>query len=293
MTHSVARNFSSSQPSTMLFTRQGSDVERDIYTPLPISTARTRRATLAQETPPTTTFSTPQSTLQAHGHITRVRTVSMPEQRLNMTVVSPNSTVATTPITRSPIKSSISPSRLPRYQQRPRQIHQQSVSLEIPKSSIPRISPIQTSPSTPKLPTSTIPRPVRNAIPMPLRYRKENPLVVVQHLRNLLAERGIKLEEYLHTDDLVALHDREIMERAHTLRQAQSRQGSQGYTTDDTLSVFGVTVRQTSLYASTEAIFGGYGHDLPIIIFSCVEELHQRDVRFAWLKFWYLYIPCE
>ncbi|KAG7091433.1 hypothetical protein E1B28_010469 [Marasmius oreades] len=262
----------------MLFPRRGSKAESDPYTPLPVATARARRASLAQEGPPTMAFLKPH---QGHGHDTRARSASMPGPRPIITVATPNNTISALSVT----NSSVSPSRLPRYQQTPRRFHQQSISLQIPKSSVHRVLPIPNSSTMVTLSNANnvTTHSVRKGMSAPLtrRFRKDDPLGVIQHLRNILVPRCLELGEYLLTDDLVALHDREIMERAHRLKQIQSRRGQQGRgepTLDDTLNVFGVTLRQASLYASTTAIFGGYGHDLPIIVFSCVEELHRKGL---------------
>ncbi|KAJ8094083.1 hypothetical protein PM082_023291 [Marasmius tenuissimus] len=258
----------------MLFGRPDSP---DPYTPIPAHTARARRASQSNPSIQTsTTLLSPGTAARKYGRNTRARAASMPSNsRPAIKITIPDPTRPTP--TSNPTKPSVSPSRLPRYQaqsQFPRYVHQQSTSLNIPKSSIPR--PIRTSSSSSELP---IPSPKSQCpggatpSPRPRRFIKQEPLIVIQHLRNLLAQDGLEWSEYLQIDDLIALHEREIMEGAHRPKHHQNKLAE-----DDTLSVFGTPLRQTSLFASTKAIFGGYEHDLPILVFSCVEELHRQGI---------------
>ena len=41
------------------------------------------------------------------------------------------------------------------------------------------------------------------------------------------------------------------------------------------LDVFGVPLNETVLRAPATAILGGYRHDLPLVVFLCVEELYR------------------
>ena len=42
-----------------------------------------------------------------------------------------------------------------------------------------------------------------------------------------------------------------------------------------TVDVFGVPLNETVLRAPATAILGGYRHDLPLVVFLCVEELYR------------------
>jgi hypothetical protein len=43
--------------------------------------------------------------------------------------------------------------------------------------------------------------------------------------------------------------------------------------------VFGVSLHKVSLFASTTAILGGHQHDLPIVVFACIEELYRTGIH--------------
>ncbi|KAK1231991.1 hypothetical protein PQX77_004872 [Marasmius sp. AFHP31] len=214
----------------MLFARPDSP---DPYTPIPTHTARARRASQSiPSTQTSTALLSPSSAARKYGHNTRARAVSMPSNSRPAIKITIPDSIRPTP-TLDPSKPSVSPSRLPRYQahsQFPRYVHQQSTSLNIPKSSIPR--PIRASSSSSELP---IPSP-KSQCPTPLsrprRFVKQEPLIVIQHLRNLLAQDGLEWSEYLQIDDLLALHEREIMEGAHRSKHHQNKLAE-----DDTLRI--------------------------------------------------------
>jgi hypothetical protein len=41
------------------------------------------------------------------------------------------------------------------------------------------------------------------------------------------------------------------------------------------VDIFGVPLNESVLRASATAILGGYRHDLPFVVFLCVEELYR------------------
>ncbi len=41
------------------------------------------------------------------------------------------------------------------------------------------------------------------------------------------------------------------------------------------IDVFGAPLRQVAVYASTVTVLGGLEHELPIVVYSCVEELYR------------------
>ncbi|KAK7032157.1 hypothetical protein VNI00_013331 [Paramarasmius palmivorus] len=165
------------------------------------------------------------------------------------------------------------PSRLPRPQQNPRK-HQHSASLNIPKSSIPRPTSLSrpTPPSSTKPKTSPVATPTKSIDISPARrFTKGEPEIVVKHLKSLLGPNTC-FADTLPLDDLAALHEREAMDLKSRFRGKQCSQS---------LSVLGIPLRQTSHYASTRAILGGYEHDLPVMVFSCVEELYKLGLSAA------------
>ncbi|KAI3608946.1 Rho GTPase activation protein [Moniliophthora roreri] len=253
---------------SILFNRQGEAA--DPYTRLPTYTARSRRASLAQRPDiglgfsPSTSTSGSLPKIRTQDGESRFRSVSMPPTRqvpLDLAVETE---------TKNPPKSSIPrpSSRLPRPRQTSRK-HQQTASLNMPRLSIPRPTnfdqPLPSSPtkSTTPLIAATVTS-TTETVPS-RRFMKDRPDIIVKHLESLLG-LDARLVDVLPVDDLVALHEREAMESATRLKSGQISQS---------LSVLGIPLRQTSHYASTKAILGKYEHDLPIIVFSCVEELYR------------------
>ncbi|KAL0574515.1 hypothetical protein V5O48_007448 [Marasmius crinis-equi] len=250
----------------MLFPRRGSAQDPDPYTPVPTQSLRARRED------PLNTSSNTLSPPRKRSLSARVRAASLPSNGRPVTKISIPDLSQSKPS--SPTNASTTPSRLPRLQ--PRRVHQKSVSLSVPRSGIPRPSTIRATAEVTRTKPPTPPR--HNTFTVKSRhFIKHEPLIVVQHLRSLLILDGLEWSDHLHIDDLVALHEREMMEVAHRLKQYQSKNRQPRCSQDDdTLTIFGTTLRQASLYASAKAILGGHEHDLPIVVFACVEELYRR-----------------
>ncbi|KAE9400257.1 hypothetical protein BT96DRAFT_657070 [Gymnopus androsaceus JB14] len=173
------------------------------------------------------------------------------------------------------------PSRLPR----PRRQHRPSASLDIspskPKakqraSALVPPSPVKTQPLHIDLPApSLLPAPI------PRKFSKRDPQHILNELASLIdASDAAKMREYLPLDVMLAMHERELMEGAARLQRAKSIKGGQAtmVSSSGPTGVFGIPLRQVSLYASTKAVLGGFEHDLPIVVFACVEELYRSGI---------------
>ncbi|KAF8829617.1 hypothetical protein HHX47_DHR3000855 [Lentinula edodes] len=140
---------------------------------------------------------------------------------------------------------------------------------------LPPIPPIPSSTSLPVIPIT---------VPEPRKFSKRDPKQILSDFKSLIgAEECGKVREYLPLDVMSAIHERELMERAARFRRAKSIRGhSSGRIAVDNLSeptsVFGFPLRQIALYASTKAVLGGFEHNLPIVVFACVEELYRSGI---------------
>ncbi|KAJ4499727.1 hypothetical protein C8R41DRAFT_606061 [Lentinula lateritia] len=140
---------------------------------------------------------------------------------------------------------------------------------------VPPIPPIPSSTSLPVIPIT-----VRE----PRKFSKRDPKRILSDIKSLIdAEECVKVREYLPLDVISAIHERELMEGAARFRRAKSIKGhSGGRIAVDNLSeptsVFGFPLRQIALYASTKAVLGGFEHNLPIVVFACVEELYRSGI---------------
>ncbi|KAA1476917.1 hypothetical protein DENSPDRAFT_743891, partial [Dentipellis sp. KUC8613] len=104
------------------------------------------------------------------------------------------------------------------------------------------------------------------------------PLVPKVHYRTLLLRlkrvlraQGSNIKDYIDAEDIHALYvqdvgDREKRERDR-VKIARVRK-----------DVFSAPLRESLGYASTTAILGGYRHDLPIVLFYCIEELYRTGI---------------
>ncbi|KAK0205370.1 hypothetical protein DFS33DRAFT_1327780 [Desarmillaria ectypa] len=97
---------------------------------------------------------------------------------------------------------------------------------------------------------------------------KPSPTLVMNYLHDAIGRDIVNVTWHLEMDDLLALHERELMER-------RNGRGSKQNSLDMSMNIFGVPLRQVSMYASTTAILGGFEHELPIVVYSCVEELYR------------------
>ncbi|KAF5356463.1 hypothetical protein D9757_012464 [Collybiopsis confluens] len=122
--------------------------------------------------------------------------------------------------------------------------------------------------------------------PAPQKIFKRDPRRVLCDLGMLLGSGQMeKLNGYLPLDILMAIHERELMEGEARLQRANSikshSEGSsvaRGSTSTAPTGVFGFPLRQITLYASTKTALGGFEHDLPIVVFACVEELYRAGI---------------
>ncbi|KAJ7600491.1 hypothetical protein C8J56DRAFT_1156850 [Mycena floridula] len=131
-------------------------------------------------------------------------------------------------------------------------------------------------PTGPRTPTRI---PIRGSIsqptapvlikPGPRPFSKPDPRLLIRHMKSILGPETVQIQEAL-IDDLCALHERELMEKEEKeALKSRKQQGNLG------LSVFGSPLRQVSMYACTTVLLGDYEHDLPILVFACVEELYR------------------
>lgn len=120
----------------------------------------------------------------------------------------------------------------------------------------------------------------------PRRFIKPEPDLLLRRLSEHLGPAFPSMRAFLPIDDLMALHEREWMER-------QERGARRKNSVEDMNSawfnicpslcsfradIFGAPLRQVSAYASTTAVVGGLQHTLPIVVYACVEELYRGEL---------------
>ncbi|KAF8216724.1 hypothetical protein K438DRAFT_1797714 [Mycena galopus ATCC 62051] len=122
----------------------------------------------------------------------------------------------------------------------------------------------------------------RNQIPLgdnplhqPRRLQNSNPRTLLRTLNALLDPKSQRIPEFLDVDHLMALHERDLMERDQ--RDAIKLKARSDRVRDSVvcsgLTVFGSSLREATMFASNSTVLGGYEHDLPIVVFRCVQEL--------------------
>nr|GAT54982.1 predicted protein [Mycena chlorophos] len=124
--------------------------------------------------------------------------------------------------------------------------------------------------------TSTIP-------PLSIRPRRLEPIdprPILRTLNDLLDPATQRIPEFLDVDHLVALYERDVMERdqREMIKIRARLDRVRNRTVDSNITVFGSSLRETTMYASIVTVLAGYEHDIPIVVFRCVKELCRTGV---------------
>ncbi|KAJ3748333.1 hypothetical protein DFH05DRAFT_1539706 [Lentinula detonsa] len=134
------------------------------------------------------------------------------------------------------------------------------------------------------IPSSTSQPVLTTPEPEPRHFSKRDPKQILHDLKLLIgAGEAGNILEFLPLDVMSAIHERELMEGAARFQRAKSTKKKTVACDVDVLSseplgVFGFPLRQIALYASTKAVLGGFEHNLPIVVFACVEELYRSGI---------------
>ncbi|KAF4569962.1 hypothetical protein EYR40_008945 [Pleurotus pulmonarius] len=115
-------------------------------------------------------------------------------------------------------------------------------------------------------------------------YTKPDPDSILPEIKKLLGDFATsapphqQIRDLLDVDEIFALHDRDIMDR-------REREDHRGLRNDQGLTVFGVHLRQVSMYASgflplaSEARSCAY--EIPLVASMIIQELQERGVTSA------------
>ncbi|KAJ7224072.1 hypothetical protein GGX14DRAFT_539860 [Mycena pura] len=133
-----------------------------------------------------------------------------------------------------------------------------------------RSTPLQMQIPTPPLQVSD-----KAPLGRPRRLQNLDPRPLLRALDALLDPKTQRIPDFLDVDYIIALHERDVMERDQRdvikirarMDRAHNRFVSNG------LTVFGSSLREATMYASLVTVLGGHEHDLPIVVFRCVNEL--------------------
>ncbi|KAJ7117748.1 hypothetical protein C8R44DRAFT_791396 [Mycena epipterygia] len=111
--------------------------------------------------------------------------------------------------------------------------------------------------------------------PPPRRLQNSDPRALLRTLNTLLDPSSQRIPDYLDVDHIMALHERDLMEREQrdAIKLKARRDRAEGSVACDGLTVFGSSLREATMYASNGTVLGGYEHDLPIVVFRCVQGL--------------------
>ncbi|KAI0031630.1 hypothetical protein K488DRAFT_71272 [Vararia minispora EC-137] len=105
---------------------------------------------------------------------------------------------------------------------------------------------------------------------------------VLLRLKRQLRAIGQNIRDYIDIDDVRALYERDLEDRKvreeSRERVARMRAGLETPEWAADANVFGVPLHETVLIASTPAILSGARHDIPIVLFTCIEELYRTGI---------------
>ncbi|KAJ7019786.1 hypothetical protein C8F04DRAFT_327234 [Mycena alexandri] len=115
----------------------------------------------------------------------------------------------------------------------------------------------------------------------PRRLNNSDPRTLLRALNALLDPKSQRIPDCLDVDHLIALHERDSMEREQrdAIKIKARTDRASGTVVSSGLTVFGSSLREATMYASNGTVLGGCEHDLPIVIFRCVQELCRHGFR--------------
>ncbi|KAJ7255437.1 hypothetical protein B0H12DRAFT_532540 [Mycena haematopus] len=122
-----------------------------------------------------------------------------------------------------------------------------------------------------------IPIPPGDNLPLrhPRRLQNSDPRTLLRTLNSLLDPKSQRIPDFLDVDNLMALHERDLMEldQRDAIKLKARSDRAQNSVVCSGLTVFGSSLREATMFASNSTVLGGYEHDLPIVVFRCVQEL--------------------
>ncbi|KAJ7880055.1 hypothetical protein B0H14DRAFT_3434797 [Mycena olivaceomarginata] len=149
------------------------------------------------------------------------------------------------------------------------------VSLPSPHEAAARGRALQSTRSTVSRNQTPIPPADSSPLLHPRRLQNSNPKTLLRTLNTLLDPKSQRIPDFLDVDHLMALHERDLMDRdqrdAIKLKARSDRTNNSVVCSG--LTVFGSSLREAAMFASNSTVLGGYEHDLPIVVFRCVQEL--------------------
>jgi hypothetical protein len=104
----------------------------------------------------------------------------------------------------------------------------------------------------------------------------------VLRIKRVLRKDGKDIRDYVEAGQIDELFHQDVEERARRERErarmARMRNGQELSNFDENTHIFGVPLNESVLRAPATAILGGYRHDLPLVVFLCVEELYRTGI---------------
>ncbi|KAJ7654560.1 hypothetical protein DFH06DRAFT_1329824 [Mycena polygramma] len=115
----------------------------------------------------------------------------------------------------------------------------------------------------------------------PRRLENLDPRTLLRALNTLLDPKTQRVPDYLDVDHLMALYERDLMEREQrdVIKLKTRTDRALGSAVCSGLAIFGSSLREATLHASNPTGLGGYEHDLPLVVFRCVKELCRHGFR--------------
>ncbi|KAJ7509924.1 hypothetical protein B0H11DRAFT_1261666 [Mycena galericulata] len=113
------------------------------------------------------------------------------------------------------------------------------------------------------------------------RLENTDPRALLRTLNTLLNPQTQRIPDYLDVDNLMALHERDLMEREQrdAIKVKARTDRAKDSVVCSGLTAFGSSLREATMYASHGTVLCGYEHDLPIVVFRCVQELCRHGYR--------------
>ncbi|OCH85917.1 hypothetical protein OBBRIDRAFT_838570 [Obba rivulosa] len=111
---------------------------------------------------------------------------------------------------------------------------------------------------------------VEDPPPAPPSFLAPDATGVLRSLVKVLRAEGKQIRDYIEIEDMLEAKEREARERENRLMETKIP--------PEEFRVFGAPLKDAVFYTSTPTVLGGYQHELPNVVFTCIEELYRTGI---------------
>ncbi|CCM06049.1 uncharacterized protein FIBRA_08296 [Fibroporia radiculosa] len=113
-------------------------------------------------------------------------------------------------------------------------------------------------------------------------YQPEDPVSVLNVLNDILLLEKLRLEDFLDVDEIVQVKEQEKEVRRKRMAKLEGDEIDEGAPDDaakgDQPHIFGAKLLNALDRSSVMTVIGGYQHEIPTVVYACVEELYRTGI---------------